>query len=67
MFLTRGFTFTHKTVQAWEESLAPLLTAQLKADRRGKTGRKGHVDETYVKVERDAGAISTVLLTPRGT
>jgi len=52
MFLTRGFTFTHETVRAWEERLAPLLTAQLKAKRRGKAGRKWHVDETYVKVER---------------
>ncbi len=62
MFLTRGFTFTHETVRAWEERLAPLLAAQLKARRRGKAGRKYHVDETYVKVEampsktRDMGA-----------
>jgi len=45
MFLTRGFTFTHETVRAWEERLAPLLTARLKARRRGKAGRKWHVDE----------------------
>jgi len=29
MFLTRGFTVTHETVRAWEERLAPLLTARL--------------------------------------
>ena len=51
MFLTRGFTFTHETAPAWEERLAPLLTERLKARRRGKAGRKWHVDETYVKVE----------------
>ena len=51
MFLTRGFTFTHETVRAWEERFAPLLTARLKAKRRGKAGRTWHVDETYVKVE----------------
>ncbi len=50
MFLTRGFTFTHETVRDWEERFTPLLTARLKARRRGKAGRKGHVDETYVKV-----------------
>ncbi len=50
MFLTRGFTFTHETVRAWEERSAALLTAQLKARRRGKAGRKWHVGETYVKV-----------------
>ena len=51
MFLTRGFTFTHETVRAWEERLAPLLTARLKVRRRGKAGRTWHVDETDVKVE----------------
>ncbi len=50
MFLTRGFTFTHETVRDWEERFAPLLTARLKARRRGKAGRTWHVDETYVKV-----------------
>jgi len=49
MFLTRGFTFTHETVRAWGERRAPLLTAQLKAKRRGKAGRTWHVDEAYVK------------------
>jgi len=50
MFLTRGFTVTHETVRDWEERFAPLLTARLKARRRGKAGRKWHVDETDVKV-----------------
>ncbi len=50
MFLTRGFTFTHETVRDWEAGFAPLLTARLKARRRGKAGRTWHVDETYVKV-----------------
>ncbi len=51
MFLTRGFTVTHETAPAWEERFAPLLTAQLKARRRGKAGRTWHVDEPSVKVE----------------
>jgi putative transposase len=51
MFLSRGFTFTHETVRAWEERVTPLLTAQLKAKRRGKAGRTWHAAETYVKVE----------------
>jgi len=50
MFLTRGFTFTHETVRDWEERFAPLLTARLRAKRRGTTGVKWHADETYVKV-----------------
>ena len=51
MFLTRGFTFTHETVREWEERFAPLLTAWLRAKRRGKAGQKWHADETYVKVD----------------
>jgi len=50
MFLTRGFTVTHETAPAWEERFAPLLTARLKAKRRGKAGPKWPVDETDVKV-----------------
>jgi len=50
MFLTRGFTVTHETVRDWEERFAPLLTARLKARRRGKAGPKWPVDETDVKV-----------------
>ncbi len=50
MVLTRGFSFTHETVRAWEERFAPLLTAQVKAKRRGKAGRTWHVDETDVTV-----------------
>ncbi len=76
MFLTRGFTFTHETVRAWEERLAPLLTAQLKARRRGKAGSTWHVDETYVKVEgrwcylyrasdSDGNLVETMLSTTR--
>src|SRR6516164_2889344 len=51
MLLTRGFTVTHETVRVWEERFAPLLTAQLKVQRRGKAGRRWHGDETYIKVE----------------
>jgi transposase-like protein len=51
MFLTRGFTFTRETVRAWEERCAPLLTAPLQANRRGKAGHTWHGDETNVKGE----------------
>ncbi len=51
MFGQRGFVFSHETVRAWEALVAPLLTAQLRARRRGKAGVKWHADETYVKVQ----------------
>jgi putative transposase len=48
MFLERGFTFTHEAVREWEARFAPLLTARLRAKRRGQGGAKWHADETYV-------------------
>ncbi len=76
MFLTHGFSFTHETAPAWEERFAPLLTARLKARRRGKAGRTWHVDETDVKVagrwcylyraiDSDGNLVETMLSTPR--
>ncbi len=50
MFLARGFVFSHEAVRDWEARFAPLLTAQLRARRRGTAGTKWHADETYVKV-----------------
>ena len=50
MFLERGFAFSHETVRAWEALVAPLLTEQLRARRKGKAGTRWHADETYIKV-----------------
>ena len=35
MFLEQGFVFTQEAMHAWEERCAPLLTARLRAQRRG--------------------------------
>jgi putative transposase len=51
MFMVRGYAFTHETVRDWETRFAPLLSAKLKAERRGQAGRSWYVDETYVKVQ----------------
>src|SRR3954452_2121006 len=50
MFLARGVVFSHEAVRDWEARFAPLLTAGLRAKRRGTAGTKWHADETYVKV-----------------
>jgi putative transposase len=50
LFLARGFVFSHEAVRDWEARFAPLLTARLRAKRRGQGGTKWHADETYVKV-----------------
>jgi putative transposase len=72
MFLERGFVFSHETVRSWETLVAPLLTEQLRARRRGKASRRWHADETYVKVhgkwcylyraiDRDGNLVDTML------
>jgi putative transposase len=38
-------------VRDWEARFAPLLTARLRAKRRGQGGAKWHADETYIKVD----------------
>ena len=50
LFLARGFVFGHEAVRDWEARFAPLLTARLRAKRRGQGGTKWHADETDVKV-----------------
>ena len=50
MFLGRGYAFTHEAVREWEERFAPLISAQLKAKRRGQAGKSRYVDEMYVKI-----------------
>jgi transposase-like protein len=53
MFLERGIRFSHETVREWEAKLTPILTAELRQRRRGKSGagrRSWFVDETYLKV-----------------
>lgn len=72
MFLVRGFEFTHETVRDWEARFAPLLTARLRAKRRGQAGKSWYVDETYVKlkgewhylyraIDRDGNLVDTML------
>jgi len=72
MFLTRGFTFTHETVRAWEERFAPLVIEGLKAKRRGKAGRTWHVDELRHEVacravETTKGGLNRALRRPYPT
>src|SRR3954451_10666495 len=47
MFLARGVVFSHETVRGRAARFAPLLTARLRAKRRGQGGTKWHADETY--------------------
>lgn len=55
MFLVRGIEFSHETVRLWEAEFAPLITQQLKAERRNNLtkmpARRWKTDETYLKVK----------------
>src|SRR5260370_38014056 len=51
LFLERGFAFTYEAVRDWEARFAPLIADQLRAKRRGQSGRSWYVDETYVNVK----------------
>ncbi len=51
MFLVRGLVFSHEAVRAWAAKLTPALAEDLRRRRRGKTGRRWYVDETYIKVQ----------------
>jgi len=51
MFVGRGFVFTHEAVREWEARFAPLLTARMRAKRRGQARAKWHADETYLRVD----------------
>ena len=50
MFALRGMMFSHETVREWEAKLTPALAGDLRRRRRGRVGRRWHVDETYIKV-----------------
>jgi len=72
----RQENISHETVRTWEARFAPLLTAHLRAKRRGQAGKSWYVDETYVKVkgrwqylyraiDRDGNLVDTLLSPPR--
>ena len=52
LLLQRGFDVSHEMVRAWEFRFAPLISADLRARRRGRAGRSWYIDETYVRVAR---------------
>jgi len=50
MFLVRGFVFSHEAVRDWEARFGALLTAWLRAKRRGGGTTKWHAGETSLRV-----------------
>ena len=54
MFLARGIVFSHEAVRDWEARFAPLLTARLRAKRRGQGG--------CVRIQTKAGTTGQLLV-----
>src|SRR5438067_3100592 len=51
MFLIRGIVFSYEAVREWEAKLTPILSGELRQQRRRRRlARSWYVDETYIKV-----------------
>ena len=50
LLLQRGYDVSYETIRAWEFRFTPLISADLRARRRGRGGRSSYLDETYMKV-----------------
>ncbi len=51
LMMMRGFYLSHQTVHNWTQRFGVELGLKLRARRRDTSGKKWHVDATYVKVE----------------
>ncbi len=50
LLLQRGFEISHETIRAWEFRFAPMVSENLRSERRGRAGVSWYLDETYIKV-----------------
>ncbi|HIM60465.1 MAG TPA: IS6 family transposase [Dehalococcoidia bacterium] len=50
LLLHRGFEVSYETIRVWEFRFAPLVSENLRSERRGTAGRSWYMDETYIKV-----------------
>ena len=46
LFLIRGYEFSYETGRDWEARFAPLPADHVRRRRKGKVGRRRHVEET---------------------
>ncbi len=47
----RGFQFSHQTIHNWAQTFGVELGLKLREKRHGQSGKKWHVDATYLRVE----------------
>jgi putative transposase len=63
IFLTAGFIFSHEAVREWEEKLAPLISDELKSERKGKAGNRWRADETLLKIKGELHYLNRAIVT----
>ena len=51
LMVMRGFHLSHQTVHNWVQTFGVDLGLKLRERRKGKAGKKWHVDATYIKVD----------------
>ena len=51
LMLMRGIHLSHQTVHNWIQTFGVELGLKLRARRKGKSGKKWHVDATYIRVK----------------
>jgi len=51
LMMMRGFYLSHQTVHNWVQTFGVDLGLTLRERRKGQSGKKWHVDATYIKVE----------------
>ncbi len=49
----RGITLSHQTVHNWAQTFRVELGLKLRTNCKSKSGKKWHIDATYIKVERN--------------
>ena len=47
----RGFNLSHQTIYNWVQTFGVELGLKIRNNRKGKVGRKWHIDSTYLKIE----------------
>jgi len=51
LMLMRGFHLSHQTIHNWVQTFGVDLGLKLRERRHGQSGKKWHVDATYIKIE----------------
>src|SRR5213078_125374 len=51
LMMMRGFHLSHQTIHNWVHTFGVDLGLKLRQRRQGQSGKKWHVDATYLRIE----------------